>query len=389
MRILILNYEYPPLGGGAGVCSAYHAQGLAALGHEVCVLTTWYAGCPETETLNNLVIQRLHARRRFLHKSNPLEMYAWVRAAHRFLKKAERPLPYDVVLANFAIPGGLVARRLQQRCGIPYVIISHGQDIPWFFPRQMAIYHFVLYPVIRAILRHSLRNVLLTESMKAAADRMLPKTQRTKNVVIRNGCDTRRFVPVPARKSAEFTLLFAGRLRQQKDPFTFLQALHLLNDRSIPFRAVILGDGPLRKRLETRISKLKLNDLVHIAGWQDKEAMLQAYQSASLLVSTSREEGMSIAILEALSTGLYTIATPASGNPEMIREKQNGTLIPFRDARKTADAIEEYYHHSFLKGSLMPAETLDTFRHYYDWNKVVDDYHQLLTHVIYEDTAPH
>ncbi len=389
MRILILNYEYPPLGGGAGVCSAYHAQGLAALGHEVCVLTTGFPGYPETETFTNLVIQRLPARRRFLHKSNPLEMYAWVRASRRYLKMAGSPLPYDVVMANFTLPGGLVARRLQRRDGIPYMILSHGQDIPWFFPRQMAVYHFVLYPVIRAILKHSLRNVLLTESMKAAADRMLPKKWHNKNVIIRNGCDTRRFVPMPSLKSKEFTLLFAGRLRQQKDPFTFLQALHLLHQRGLPFRAVILGDGPLRKRLEARISKLKLDDLVHIEGWQDKEAMLKAYQAASLLVSTSREEGMSIAILEALSTGLYTIATPASGNPEMIREKKNGTLIPFRNPQSTADAIEEYYRHSFLKGSLIPAETLDSFRYYYDWNKVVDDYHQLLTQLIYEDTAPH
>ena len=44
MNLLFLNYEYPPLGGGAGVCTKYEAEGLAKLGHKVVVLTTWFNG---------------------------------------------------------------------------------------------------------------------------------------------------------------------------------------------------------------------------------------------------------------------------------------------------------------------------------------------------------
>ncbi|MBN1253177.1 MAG: glycogen/starch synthase, partial [Bacteroidales bacterium] len=59
MKILILNYEYPPLGGGAGVVSQYHAKGLAEKGHNVTVISTWYKGEAEIETKNNLKIVRL------------------------------------------------------------------------------------------------------------------------------------------------------------------------------------------------------------------------------------------------------------------------------------------------------------------------------------------
>ena len=67
MKLLILNYEYPPLGGGAGVITQNIAEGLAKLGHDVSVVTTWFQGEQEVEIVNdNLKIIRLKSKRKYL-----------------------------------------------------------------------------------------------------------------------------------------------------------------------------------------------------------------------------------------------------------------------------------------------------------------------------------
>ena len=77
MNILILNYEYPPLGGGGGVISQHIANQLAK-SHQVTVLTTWYPGLEQDEFEGNLRIVRVGSLRRHTFRSDPLEMLSWI-----------------------------------------------------------------------------------------------------------------------------------------------------------------------------------------------------------------------------------------------------------------------------------------------------------------------
>jgi glycosyltransferase involved in cell wall biosynthesis len=379
MKILIANYEYPPLGGGAGVCTQYHAEGLAARGHEVTVLTAWFPGEESLLIKDKLRICRVNSKRKYVHKSDPIEMLSWVKYARAYFDKELAQEKWDLVLANFAIPGGMFASYAKKKYHIPYFIISHGQDIPWFFPRQLGLFHALLYFKIAALLKGSVKNIMLTQDMKRAADRLLPKRMREKNVVIPNGCHIEKFCPEPSMRSDEFKIIFTGRLRQQKDPITFLRAVKLFAGKNIPFEAFIIGDGPMRKQMEAHMLVNDLSPYVSITGWVDKERMLNEYRSASVLVSTSRDEGMSVALLEAISTGLYIIATPASGNRDMITENINGNIIPFKDPEKLADTLANFYQEKFVKGYAVDTDFLATFRNKYSWDAIVDQYHSLIT----------
>jgi glycosyltransferase involved in cell wall biosynthesis len=378
MKILLLNYEYPPLGGGAGVCSKYHAEGLAVLGHDITILTAWFDGEQTNEDFDNLKIIRVKSIRKFIHRSDPVEMLSWVFKAKKYFKQNLSNYNFDVCLANFAIPGGLVAEFIKKKYKIPFVIISHGQDVPWFFPKQLLFYHSVLYLKLCSLFRNSLRNILLTESMKSSVDKLVGKKKISKNVIIPNGCNTDFFKPEYSLRSRDFKIIFVGRLREQKDPMIFLKAVKVLSDRKLPFTATIIGDGPMRNEIENYILKNQLDNIVKVIGWVDKNKMLQEYQNSSLLVSTSLDEGMSIALLEALSSGLYVIATPASGNREMISEKVNGEIVQFKAHNKLADSIEYFYKHRFLNGYITPDEFLDKFREKYSWKNIVDEYDKLL-----------
>src|SRR5580700_7464924 len=108
MNLLVLNYEYPPLGGGAGVITQNIAERLATAGHKVTVVTAWYKTEKETEEAGNLKSIRLKAKRKHTYKSNVTEMLSWINVSRKFLKDYCRTEKFDLCFANFTIPGGIV-----------------------------------------------------------------------------------------------------------------------------------------------------------------------------------------------------------------------------------------------------------------------------------------
>ncbi len=376
MKILILNYEYPPLGGGAGVVSKYHAEGLAEKKHEVTVLTTWFEGEKEIEQKNKLKIIKLKSRRKYSYKSTPDEWLSWIFYSKKFLSKYLIMTSFDYCFAHFALPGGEVARFLYKKFKIPYTIISHGQDIPWFFPKQMFKYHLFTYFWIKQISNKADHLILLTESMKKNADRFMGK-QKNKNIIIPNGCDTKNFHPNYQKKNDIFTILFIGRLVDQKDPFTFLKSINLLKVKNdINFQIQILGDGPLKQRMQHFVINQSLEKNISFEGWVDKKAIIEYYQSAHVLVSTSADEAMSIAALEALSTGIYMISTPVSGNIDIIKKEKNGDFIAFKNSQQLALKLENCIKNPTTCS--IDQIYIDQFREKYDWKNIIEQLNDIL-----------
>ncbi len=378
MKLLFLNYEYPPLGGGAGVCTKYQAEGLADLGHQVDVLTTWFYGEKELEIKENLRIFRIKSKRKFIHKSNPIEMLSWVKHAKQLYEDKLQKEKYDFCLANFSIPGGLVSKWIKEKFGLPYLILSHGQDIPWFMPKQLFLYHLINYKKIQDILRLSERNILLTQMMKDRADKMLTAEEHKKNIIIPNAADIDFFSP-KISPASEFSLLFSSRLVKQKDPFVFLKALSILHERDISFKANIIGDGPLSAKMKSFVKKQGFQHKVNFHGWISKNKLLEFYHTSALMIITSKEEAMSLALLEALNCGLYTITTPVSGSKEMIKAKINGDFINFKDYLSLAEKIIYFKKIYFENQYIVPEKTINEIKTNYNWNKIVHQYHILLT----------
>jgi len=387
LRILILNYEYPPLGGGAGVCTQYEAAGLAKLGNHVTVLSTWYKGFPELETIGSLEIIRIKSKRKFTYKSNPLEMISWVLKTKQYIKKNKQSFKFDACLANFIIPGGIVGKWIKQTFKIPLIIISHGQDIPFFFPKQMLKYHIVTYFWLRSIVKDANKLVLLTDLIKQNADKYLGTKNRSKNIIIPNGCDIEKFKPDYSKKSLRFMIIFAGRLVSQKDPMTFLKAIKILKDKISDFRVDILGDGPLRKKMEQFVNRNNLNKYISFSGWVNKEVMIEVYQTANLQVMTSMDEAMSIAALESLATGQYIISTPVSGNTELIKENVNGNFVGFGNYLEIANKILDYYNTKYVYNYKVPEHFLNEFRAKYNWDNIALQYYNCIKKLLIEENV--
>ncbi len=371
-NLLILNYEYPPLGGGAGVVSKYHAEYAAKSGFGVTVLTTWFEGESELSEQGRLNIIKLKSKRRLKHKSTPDEWLAWIGMSKKFLKNHLQSNRYDYCIAHFALPGGEIARYIHKKFDIPYAIVSHGQDIPWFFKQQMFKYHLVTYPWIKIICNKADKLILLTQAMKINADNFMGN-QDYKNCIVPNGFDSQLFTPNYTKRSLKLKIVFIGRLVAQKDPMTVLKAIKVLKNNfdanNLDVR--ILGDGPMRKEMESFCQSENLYSFVSFMGWVDKNVVLETYQTSHIQIITSKAEAMSVAALEALGSGVYVMSTPVSGNTDLIEEGVNGELFNFSDYNTLSNKILNYYRTKFKDKYHVPEAKLTEFRSTYDWQTIV------------------
>ncbi len=382
MKILILNYEYPPLGGGAGVITKHITEELARLGHNITVVTTWFPELKEIETFENLTIIRLKSKRKFTYRSDVFEMLSWMKYSKRFLKHYLSENSFDLCFANFAIPGGFVASFLKNKFRLPYTIISHGHDIPWFCIKEMFWYHLLLFPIIKKICQKSELNFIQTPDMKKNIDKFLGIKNKKKNIIIPNGCDTGIFYPDDIKSSSGFKIIFSGRLVKQKDPFTFLKALKILSEKNIPFKANIFGDGILRGDMEKYIVENKLTDFVNFSGWITKQQLAEEYRTSHVFVQSSIHEGMSIAMMEALASGTYILSTAVGINKDLIIPGETGEILAFSEPESLAEKLEAFYRDKFLTGFKVDSENIEKFRSEYDWKSVVSKYDKFFKSII-------
>ncbi|MBI5540397.1 MAG: glycosyltransferase family 4 protein [Bacteroidia bacterium] len=373
MKILILNYEYPPLGGGAGNITKQLAENFAKQQNNVVVITTGFNDLPETDNhLENLEIIRLNSKRKYLHSSNPIEMLSWMRKSVKYLSVYLKENSFDICLANFSIPGGYVAKQIKNKFKIPYCILSHGHDIPWYYKRQMFVYHLALYFFIKSICKKSLLNFVQTEFMKINIDKFLGKRLVNKNVIISNGVYLTDEV-IYDRKDEPFTVIFVGRFVKQKDPLTILKALRRLKKMDISFRLFLIGDGPMRKKMEKFVNKNKLENTI-FTGWVSQTEVQKYYQKSHVMVTPSLAEGMSVANMEALSAGVFLIATPVSGNKEMLSCFNNGALIDSGNYNEIANQLQKFYFQQFLPKNLLAQNSALEFVQKYNWQVISEQY---------------
>jgi len=378
MNLLVLNYEYPPLGGGAGEISRQINKQLVRLGYNITVLTTLYKDLPEDSYEDGVRIIRLPSKRKVVYKSNVFEMLSWVKLAKRFSIEHIKNNKVDLVFSHFAIPGGLVASFINKKLNIPYVIMSHGHDIPWFFPKQMFLYHLLTYFKIHSICKKSVYNFVQTEYMKNNIDKLLGNKYATKNILITNGFDADFFNKVEFSKNEKLEILFVGRLVAQKNPLSLINALQILAVNNVNFNATIIGDGPLKNNVSKLIAKYNLSKFIKLTGWVSKHEIRDCYNKSHVFVLPTLAEGMSIAILEALGSGLFVITTPISGNTELIKNNINGKLVQAYDINGMAKAISDFNNLRFSNEYNLDT---DSFRNSFCWKNIVAQYHNYLSKI--------
>ncbi|HXQ87855.1 MAG TPA: glycosyltransferase, partial [Gaiella sp.] len=148
-----------------------------------------------------------------------------------------------------------------------------------------------------------------------------------------------------------FALGVAGRLTAQKALGDTLEALARVPDVAL----LVLGDGPERAELERRAGELGLADRVRFLGAGTRDDVIALFRAVDAALLTSAWENLPHTLLEALATGTPVIATAVGGIPEVVRDGENGLLVPPRDIAAIASAIDRLVHDDALRASLAAA----------------------------------
>ena len=378
MKVLILNHEYPPIGGGGNACQ-HIVRHLTAMGVEVTVVTSAFGDLPAHGQEDEATVHRVPALRSREAESSLASILAYTVSATITTKRVGRP---DLVHAFFGVPSGLIAYGLKKVWNTPYVVSFRGKDVHGGQSREMGGITGLLKAVSTPVWRNADALVANSSGLREIANNVDP-TVRVE--VIPNGVDTDRFRPEPHGTKGPLRVLYVGRLEPYKGLETLLQAMTQACRIPSAFTLRIVGDGSLRSELERRSHALGLSDIVTFEGWVDRARIPDCYRSADLFVMPSVVEGMPNCVLEAMASGLPVIASHVPGTEELIDPGQTGLLFESGDDTGLADALTRCHGRPDLRKSL--AEGARAVSMSRSWERVATDYTNIYTRLVVRNNA--
>jgi glycosyltransferase involved in cell wall biosynthesis len=343
MRVLFLNYEYPPLGGGAANANAY--------------LLDEYKNVPDlyvdlvTSSVDNQYHMEKIGERISIHRlpigknknnlhfqsQKDLLVYAW--KAYFFSRRLIKKNKYDLSHSFFTVPCGFLSLLFKWKSKIPYVVSLRGSDVPGYSERFKLLYMFIR-PLARLIWKNAAQVIANSQGLKELA----LKTNPAQDIgVIFNGVDINNFFPDEKRRDPSRFLITVGasRVTARKGINYLIEAIKILSAEYPNIYFKVLGEGNDRIRLEKLSQELKLESRVDFIGRIPREETAKYYQEADVFVLPSTNEGMSNALLEALASGLPVIVTEVGGTLELVQNGINGYVVPLRDADSIAKALKK------------------------------------------------
>ena len=216
--------------------------------------------------------------------------------------------------------------------GVPIVVASQRQLGDLLTPMQRRVQNLVF----------RLADCVVCNSLAAADQLVRERLPSAKVTVIPNGLPPEAFqetVPALPPESGVMRIGMIARMNERaKNHAVFLRAAASVARQFPLAEFVLVGDGPFRKEWEELAQQLGIGPRTRFLGERyDIPAVLAALD---VVVSASRTESLSNAILEAMAAGRPVVATQVGGNPELVRDRETGLLIAPEDERALADALE-------------------------------------------------
>ncbi len=367
MKILMLNYEFPPIGGGAANAHLRLLRQYADKdGLRVDVLTSAPKPGVVTEQFSeNIAIHKVGIHKKHLHFWRKIEVIEWLVKAKSHYRRLLRENDYDLAHAFFGFPTGWLCYRTANK--LPYIISLRGSDVPGRHARLQLGYK-ILAPVFRGIWRNAAALVACSEGLKDRALRFLPSVSID---VIPNGVEIDRFYPAQSGETGDtLRLLTVGRLSATKRVEMLVDAVEILHTDGVKLHLTIAGGGQLEPQLKETVAGRNLGGIIEIAGRLDPEVMPHVYRENDVFISATMQEGMSNAMLEAMASGLPIITTRCEGVEELIAD--NGLVVESANTEKIAGAVRELAEDKQMRKRMAVAARSRAER--FGWNDVALSY---------------
>jgi glycosyltransferase involved in cell wall biosynthesis len=255
-----------------------------------------------------------------------------------------RRIKPDIVHTHTA-KAGAIGRLAAWLAGVPVIIHTfHGHVLhSYFSPAKTKLFIWIE----KFLGRITDRIIVLTENQRKEIS-AFGIGEETKFSVIPLGLELDKFYSLEGKKgilrkelglSSDTPLIgIVARLVPIKDHKTFLLSAQILLKKIPEAKFIIVGDGQERADLERLVEELKIKDAIFFSGFREDLDLI--YADLSLLVLSSLNEGLPVAIIEAQASGTPVVSTNVGGVGELIKDGQTGYLAPPKNPEMLAEAME-------------------------------------------------
>ena len=329
----MLNYEFPPIGGGAAAAHLSLLKQYAGNNDlRVDVLTSApKPGFYEENFSENIKIYKIGLHKKQLHYWRKIEVIEWLMKARPRYRNLLSQNSYNLVHAFFAFPSGYLCYKTVNN--LPYIISLRGSDVPGYNIR-LGLDYKLLAGLFRRIWSSADAVIANSSGLKQLAIEFMPGLDIK---VIPNGIDTDKFYPEKSSLKNPLKLLTVCRLISRKRIDLLIHALASARAKGQDIELNIVGDGNLMSSLKSLTEHLSLYGKVHFFGRIEPEKMPEIYRSNDIFIMASQHEGMSNAMLEAMASGLPIITTRCEGAEELI--ENNGIIVENANPESISEAI--------------------------------------------------
>lgn len=450
MRILIVNYEFPPIGAGGGKASQKIAACLVEMGHTVRVITSrptqpytffgnlavllgvgfWiylvYIKIAMGKDLSDhgfTILGTLLLLTGFILRSSGLiwELTNPIRGLKRveFIDGVEvQRIPVlrqrqeycSTFEMGIFLLSGLWYSYFQTREFKPDVVhiffgIPDG-PIGWALKRAYGLPYLISlrgadvpsdevkrfarhYKVLRPFVRWLWHDA---DALVAVSNGLREyATETTPDLpieVIPNAIELSVFIPPRQRQhEGPVRLLFVGRLNAFKNVEMLIETASRLTDRGIDnFELQLVGEGEHRSNLERLVVEKGLTRQVRFLGWVDRAAIVEVYRQADIFVTATTWEGMPNTVLEGMACGLPVVGTRASGLAELVREGVNGNLVDINDTAALTDRLADLIDNSYERRR-MGKESRKIAEQEFAWDYIAEQYVEIYKRITAEKVS--
>jgi len=370
-RILVLNYEFPPLGGGASPVSYEIAERLSKTGDfDIDVVTMGYKDLSKYEEVNsNFRIHRVKCLRSKKELCHPWEQATYLISGWFKCKELLKNNKYDICHCHFIIPTGVLAMKLKKKFGLEYVITAHGSDVPGHNTDRFKFLHKFTGPILRKFCKMAKAITVPSHFLKDLILKNINYDIDKKIIVLPNG--SRDFLMEDIKK--ENIILSIGRMHEGKG-FQYLIEGFKKIDRE-DWKLYLVGDGPYKKTLEKMAGG---NKNIIFTGWIDNKGakFIELINKAKVFSLLSAFESQGIVYLEAMSAGCSILASNINACKETVSDevgylvqRDNINEIELKLRRLIDDNVRLDF---FMKNSRKRYEKK------YNWAKIIEEYKKII-----------
>lgn len=380
MSIIFIADDFPPEIGGIQTYACELARATAELGEEVAVVASAQPGSEAIDAELPCTVARVPTAGGYPLAA--MNLAAGVTEVAQTLSAAPR-----CMVATKWSPEGPAAILAFRALRCPIVLIGHGGEFSAASGQPMK------WLVQRVVLRRAAR--CLANSAYTADLFRRARVPPERIGVIGGGVRPEQFPADPAAAAelrAELgvddrpLLLTVARLVERKGHETVLRALPAVREAVSDVAWAVVGEGPMRERLEALTDELDLRAAVRFTGRLAAERLAACYAAADLFVMPSHAvpgelaEGLGLAYLEAAAAGVPSVGSDFGGIPDAIADGETGLLVPPRDSAALAEALVRLLTDSALRDR-MGAAARERVEREFTWRRVAERFLAELEHV--------